>query len=240
MSHIKTKTLDSTPIEFMRAHAAADLINQGRTLILIIRHGQTDWNIARRLQGREDVPLNDTGRAQARELAELMIRVRNCGIGFQGIYTSPLARSKETADYLASTLNLGASVPVEGLIEREYGKLSGLTLEERKTKLTPEELRNPGVETPQEASRRVLLALDDVVSMSGGRTAVAVTHGGNINALYLNLTNGEVGTGKNLCINCGISLVAAGKGRTIPLAFSLTGDIAVDYLHHLKKCSSRV
>jgi hypothetical protein len=69
---------------------------------------------------------------------------------------------------------------------------------------------------------------------------VAVTHGGNINALYLNLTDGKVGTGKNLCINCGISLVAAGKGRTIPLAFSLTGDIAVDYLHHLKKCSSRV
>ena len=102
-------------------------------------------------------------------------------------------------------------------------------------KLTPEELKNPGVETPYEAARRVLQALDSIVSMSGGRTSVAVTHGGNINALYLQLTDGQVGTGKSLCINCGISLVAAGKGKTVPLAFSLAGDMAVEYLHHIRK-----
>ena len=240
MAYVKTKTLDSSPIEFVRPHAAAALIDQGKTLILIIRHGQTDWNIERRLQGREDVPLNDTGRAQARELSDLLIRVRNCGIGIQGIYTSPLKRAKETADYLASTLHMENPIPVAGLIEREYGKLSGLTLEERKERLSPEELRNPGMETPYEASRRFLRALDDIVSLSGSKTSVAVTHGGNINALYLHLTDGRVGTGKSLCVNCGISLVAAGKGRTVPLAFSLTGDIAVEYLHHLKRYRSNM
>ena len=62
------------------------------TTIVMVRHGETDWNRERRFQGRADQPLNEAGRAQARELAELLR-----GEPVSAVYTSPLRRAGETA-----------------------------------------------------------------------------------------------------------------------------------------------
>ena len=64
-------------------------------MIYILRHGKTDWNVLRKLQGRTDIPLNETGRAMAAEAAE-----RYAGVHFDVCYSSPLVRAKETAQII--------------------------------------------------------------------------------------------------------------------------------------------
>ena len=92
-------------------------------MLYIIRHGQTDLNRKKVLQGRSDSPLNEEGLAQAEAAAQ---RVRDLGIRFDKVYTSPLIRAVQTAEKLAG----GAPVEVdERLIEMDYGPYEGTGLE---------------------------------------------------------------------------------------------------------------
>ncbi|WP_136604909.1 histidine phosphatase family protein [Paenibacillus dokdonensis] len=95
------------------------------TTIGWVRHGITDWNVARRAQGQTDVPLNDTGRAQARALAE---RFKN--EKWDAVYASDLLRAKETAETIANALNIPLHVD-ERLREMACGKMEGTTEDER-------------------------------------------------------------------------------------------------------------
>jgi probable phosphoglycerate mutase len=85
-----------------------------------IRHGQTDWNRDDRLQGSSDIPLNETGRRQAHESAELL---RDGG--WQVIVSSPLSRARETAQIIADDLGLELGPAYDALVERHYGPLEG-------------------------------------------------------------------------------------------------------------------
>lgn len=93
-----------------------------RVRIYIARHGQTSWNLAGRLQGWTDIPLNDTGRAQAQRLAHMLVNE-----SLDHIYCSPLLRSRETAEALADR----APVTVlSALRERALGVFEGRSLRE--------------------------------------------------------------------------------------------------------------
>ena len=94
------------------------------TTIVLVRHGETDWNRDRRFQGRADQPLNETGRAQARELAE-SLRDEPVSV----LYTSPLRRASETAEILAERLGLEAR-PLDALLEIDVGTWEGLTIDD--------------------------------------------------------------------------------------------------------------
>jgi broad specificity phosphatase PhoE len=97
-----------------------------RFVITLLRHGESVGNAEARWQGQADFPLNDTGRTQARALAE---RWQAEEMTFERIFASPLLRARETAEIVASALN----VPVElnpVLLERAIGEYSGLTGEE--------------------------------------------------------------------------------------------------------------
>ncbi|MCL2461756.1 MAG: histidine phosphatase family protein, partial [Defluviitaleaceae bacterium] len=94
--------------------------------ICIVRHGETDWNASGRLQGREDIPLNENGISQA----------ERCGLALHGgkwraVYTSPLKRARQTADIIAGILSITDVFEDTDLVERDYGKASGLLPEER-------------------------------------------------------------------------------------------------------------
>ena len=97
-------------------------------MIYFVRHGETEWNREGRFQGREDIPLNDSGVAQAHRPAEFF-KNRN----ISRIITSPLMRARETAGIIADAHVVPVDIiPDERLTERDLGELSGKTGEERK------------------------------------------------------------------------------------------------------------
>ncbi|MGO3885554.1 MAG: histidine phosphatase family protein [Mycetocola sp.] len=88
-----------------------------------VRHGQTDWNLAGRLQGSSDIPLNDTGRQQARDAVEV---IRGQGDRWSAVVSSPLSRARETAQIIADGLGLELGPSYSELIERDYGDAEGI------------------------------------------------------------------------------------------------------------------
>src|SRR5213078_2372373 len=95
------------------------------TTLLLVRHGETDWNAAGRLQGHTDRPLSDYGREQARRLADEL-----SSEGVDAIYTSDLARARETAEIVAERLHLPVVLDPD-LREKNWGTWEGLTSVER-------------------------------------------------------------------------------------------------------------
>ena len=91
-------------------------------MIYIIRHGQTEKNRANVLQGRSDIPLNDSGRQQAEEVRNRLIKA---GIHFDLVYTSPLIRAVQTAAIIAEGI---PQVKDDRLIEMDYGPYEGMDL----------------------------------------------------------------------------------------------------------------
>ena len=228
-----SRTLPTGPVIFLTPSSAAHCLLEGRVLVCLVRHGQTDWNLVKRLQGREDVPLNETGREQAQAIASLLSRIREKGLSFSAVCTSPLSRAADTAAYLAAALDLPAPTVIERLIERDYGALSGLTIEERRRTYPNGERQAGHVESVPAAASRMIRAIDAMLEASGRRPVIGVTHGGIINAAFSRLTAGEIGTGKTLSVNCSISCIAAGIGEPVPLAFNLQNEEAGRYLEEL-------
>ena len=141
------------------------------TTFALIRHGQTDWNAQRRLQGSTDIPLNDVGRDQARDAVEAL-----AGYGWDAIVSSPLSRAAETADLIAAGLGLTVARRVPELTERSFGPAEGL-------QDGPEldALRIPGgfrgAEGEDEAAGRGLAALEALAEEFRGGRVLVVTHG---------------------------------------------------------------
>ena len=95
------------------------------TTLLLVRHGETDWNAEGKLQGHTDRPLNAYGRRQAQTLAE-----RFASESIDALYASDLSRARETAEILGAKLGLGVEVDPD-LREKNWGNWEGLTSEER-------------------------------------------------------------------------------------------------------------
>jgi alpha-ribazole phosphatase len=150
------------------------------TRLCLVRHGQTDWNLEGRYQGQSDVPLNETGRNQARALAQKLK-----GYPFAAIYTSDLERSKETAKFLAETLHLPVTCDSR-LREINQGQWEGQLVDDIKARFSelwkqrtvdPARLRPPGGETVSEVARRVYAALDDITRLYPDGNVLVVSHG---------------------------------------------------------------
>ncbi len=231
MSHQirKGRSLPTTPVLFATPSQAAHYLLEGRSLICLIRHGQTDWNLEKRLQGREDIPLNETGRAQSMQVAEYFAQAKEKGLAVEAVCSSPLSRARDTAGFIAEKICVPAHV-CQTLNERDYGNLSGLTVEERRKAFPKGENPSNEVESVPAAASRMLRAFDDVLEISEGRTVVAVSHGGIINSVFSRLSFGEVGTGKTLTQNCSVSFIAAGIGHPLPLAYNMQDEGIVDYI----------
>ncbi len=90
----------------------------------VLRHGQTDWNQQMRLQGSTDIPLNETGRAQARRAAEIFATQ-----GLTKIIASPLSRALETARIVGAEINIDPIIDPR-LTERHFGLFEGMTIDE--------------------------------------------------------------------------------------------------------------
>lgn len=160
-----------------------------QTHIQLIRHGETDWNVQTRYQGSSDIPLNDTGRAQAAALAEA-IR----GETWDHIVSSPLSRAMDTARAVAEAI-----VPDDRVMERHYGDAEGLTIPEREAKWPEGDW--PGLESWEDSALRGMSAIEELARERPGQRILVVCHGGLINAILATISRGEVGTGKSVILN---------------------------------------
>ncbi|MDO4919859.1 histidine phosphatase family protein [Kocuria sp.] len=143
------------------------------TTLTLIRHGQTDWNLQGRLQGRSDIPLNDTGRAQARAVGR---ELAASGGHWDVLVASPLQRARETAEIIGSELGLTLSRTYEGLVERGFGDVeghdcTGATDDERHA------LMDEHGEATEAVVQRGLAVLRQILADFPGQDVMAVAHG---------------------------------------------------------------
>lgn len=228
-------TFKCFPAYFCTPLQARLLLNEGkgRTLMLLIRHGATDWNMEVRLQGRQDIPLNEIGIGQAELTAQtLHTAVANRFPGCR-VFTSPLSRAYDTARLIAEKLEAAEPQVLEELLERDYGSLEGMTYAERQKKYKNPSMLPDDMESSADATVRIKKALGKVRKMSQSEAAVVVTHGGVMNLLFSCITCGRAGCGKNITANCTVSLVAVGDREIIPLAYNLGGEELIAYIDEL-------
>lgn len=160
------------------------------TRVLLIRHGETAWNLERRWQGHVDVPLSPAGERQANALAE-RLHARHPGLA---IYSSDLARARETAERMACVL--GGRVIVEpAWREMDVGRWAGHTWSEIRERF-PEDLRRiaegedvprGGGETWAAFTRRTADALEALRRAHPRQTVAVVSHSGVIRAVGLSV-----------------------------------------------------
>lgn len=179
------------------------------TRICFVRHGETDWNVEKRIQGHIDIGLNETGRAQA-----LAMAFNAAHVSFKAIYSSDLVRAHETAKALAERENVEIKL-LPQLRERNYGIFQGITAAEG-AKRYPEAYkhymaRDAGYhfetgESMTQLVARVSEAVDWMVRHHGGQTIAAVTHGGVLDILFRKATGRPLHTPRDFKIpNCGLN-----------------------------------
>jgi broad specificity phosphatase PhoE len=158
------------------------------TDLLLVRHGQTDWNVERRIQGWRPVPLNAEGRRQVRGCATLLGQVRPVAI-----ISSPVARTVETADVLKEVAGWDAPVElVPGLGEFRMGDWDGVALSELQGQPSwrdyldnPAETTFPSGEALVAIRARAVGAVNDLVAARAGGSLVVVSHGGIVRLLLM-------------------------------------------------------
>jgi broad specificity phosphatase PhoE len=171
------------------------------TTLVLVRHGETEWNRKGRWQGHADIPLSDEGRAQARLLAE---RLRREGALFDHIYASDLHRAFETASIVAETLNMPVN-PLIQLREMHVGAWSGMTSAEVRER-HPDQWeryargedgpRGGHGETRAALTERVVGTIEELVRTHPGQHLLVVTHGGPVHSLlsHIQRQTGDVTT----------------------------------------------
>lgn len=165
-----------------------------KTTILLIRHGETDWNAEGRWQGHSDIPLNENGRQQARALAR-----RLAAWPIEAVYSSDLKRASETAEIIAAPLELTPILKTD-LRERYSGFFQGLNgndiranyAEEWQKLITGGEVE--GVESNHDVQERMWRFFETVSAEHNGRMIALVSHGaalGMLIAQALGFTPGQ-------------------------------------------------
>jgi broad specificity phosphatase PhoE len=155
------------------------------TILGLLRHGQTDWNIDLRLQGSTDIPLNETGKEQARQAA-LALNPEDWDL----IIASPLSRARDTAEIIAQELSMNVVIVPE-LIERSFGAAEGLDHASWR-KLYESHVPIEGLESLEDLRLRTHLLLDLIANEYSGQRVLAVSHGAFIRKVLTIVTNGEL------------------------------------------------
>ncbi|MBB6453338.1 putative phosphoglycerate mutase [Salirhabdus euzebyi] len=156
------------------------------TIIGIVRHGMTDWNKARRLQGQTNVPLNEIGRQQAKAVAKRLLEE-----DWDIVISSHLSRAYDTGNAIAQTLNIPLLVD-ERLQEKGFGDCEGTTEEDRLKQFGPswKEL-NLGIESDAEIRNRSVTCIEEYCALHPDKKILFVSHGATINQVVKVLLQDE-------------------------------------------------
>ena len=186
--------------------------------LIVIRHGETDWNVQQRFQGHVDPPLNGHGCSQARRLGERLAMEQ-----VDQLVCSDLLRTRQTAAPLAEAWGLTPQ-PLNTWREQHFGELEGLEVafvQKTRPELWATWLQQQGDfalpgggESMRQFHQRVMGALDDLVQRFAGQTVAVVTHGGVLDMLWRTARQ-EPLSGLRQCPipNCGVNRLRHGGDR---------------------------
>lgn len=203
------------------------------TRVIVIRHGETEWNKTGKWQGHEDSPLTDNGLEQAHAAAKQLQRYP-----VNAIYSSDLGRAMQTARIIATPHNL--EVQSDSRIrERRLGIFQGLTLQEMKQRYPVETKRHqsedstyslPGGESKQQQFDRCVCCFNELAENHPQQTIAIVTHGGVVNCLFKYVMGLPLEKPRNyILFNTAINIFSYTDGEWGLHTF---GDI--NHLHQLK------
>ena len=179
--------------------------------LLIVRHGETEWNAEGRIQGHTDVSLSEKGRQQARVLAH-----RLADTPIDSAYCSDLSRTSETAQIVLGERNIPLNLTTQ-LREYHKGVFEGLTASEMKTRypemyaasLIPDlEFAPTGGESIRKTSARMAGFIADIRERHQAETVLVVGHGGSLRAVIVSLLGLPLeATWRFVMANCGLSII---------------------------------
>lgn len=187
------------------------------TRLLLIRHGRSEMNAQRRIQGWLDSPLDTLGRSQAEAVAHRLRQETP-----EALYSSTLRRARETAEIIGAALDDVLLVDDDRLRERNVGDIAGMTGEEVEAQF-PDLLKRwresrmvapPGGERPRDFWERVVAAFDDIAARHPDGTVIVVTHGGVLATYMGHLLGLQAGEWPPLSFdNTSLSVVELNGGR---------------------------
>ncbi len=165
--------------------------------LVLVRHGQSQWNLENRFTGWVDIPLTETGRAEAHRAGELLAAA---GLQFSKAYTSVLVRAQQTLDIILGVLGQ-ADIPVvrdQALNERHYGDLQGKNKAETAAKYGEEQVRiwrrsydvrPPGGESLADTAARALPYFEGQIipDLRAGQTIIVSAHGNSLRSIVMDL-----------------------------------------------------
>jgi probable phosphoglycerate mutase len=200
------------------------------TELILVRHGETDWNRELRFQGHVDVGLNAIGLEQARRLAS-----RLAAEPAHRVYASDLLRARQTAQPVAQQLRM-KSVAVPALREQSFGIVDGMRVDDIKAQHPQawegwlqfrEDYCMPGGETTREFHARVMDAVKRLAADHRGETLVVVTHGGVLDMIYRSARSlGLAGPRQSDIPNAGVSRVRVLETRIEIVSWADTAHLA--------------
>ena len=175
------------------------------TRFCLVRHGETDWNAARRLQGHTDIPLNQHGIVQAIQMAKALKAI---DLQFDVLYSSDLQRAVNTAAAVEEKFGVKAIIDQQ-LRERHLGALQGLTTDEG-PRLKPDlwaihlsrdlDHALEGGESIKQFANRIHVALENIRVQHAGKTILLVSHGGALDMMYRLASNQSLGSEKAVAV----------------------------------------
>ena len=151
-------------------------------ILAMVRHGETDYNKQRLIQGRIDNVLNETGKQQAHTLGAFL---KSKNETFDVLLTSPLLRAKETAQILGGHLDLNISNETEAFLERDFGPFEGKSVEDTLPFITQHDFKTKGYEDNEVLLKRLSDAVSDLYVTHQGNKVLIVVHAHVIKSLMI-------------------------------------------------------
>ncbi len=166
-------------------------------ILVLVRHGQSQWNLENRFTGWIDIPLTEAGREEAKEAGE---RIRELKLKFDLAYTSVLIRAIETLSIILSVLEQ-EKIPIvkdQALNERHYGQLQGLHKDETGKKFGEEQVKlwrrsyevaPPGGESLKDTAARTIPFFESRIlpDLKAGRNTLVSAHGNSLRSIVMHL-----------------------------------------------------
>ena len=179
--------------------------------IFLVRHGESQWNVLKKIQGQQDVPLTDRGMKQANLIGNRLVHER-----IDRIYSSDLKRAYDTAEIIGKRLSLNV-IPTKEFREIDFGIWEGMSNDEMHTEYynelclwrkEPEKLKVEGAESLRELQLRAMAAVNKIINNEVGDNILIVSHSATLKTIILGLLNMDLAYFKNLTLgNVSLSIV---------------------------------